>query len=133
MHLQTILNHVERYKSFVFGKASWRTEGSRTFLEVKIEARANGRPVCSGCGKRRPGYDRLPARSFQFVPLWLGVDEVGTGLMTNALNLGSPAGVSLALARKGRVVVWTTVGIALLLHHGFSGRKASRPAPAVEP
>src|SRR5207302_1138498 len=70
---------------------------------------------------------------FQFVPLWLGVDEVGTGLMTNALNLGSPAGVSLALARKGRVVVWTTVGMALLLHHGFSGRKASRPAQAVEP
>lgn len=70
MHLQTILNRVERHKSFVYRQARFRTEGSNTILEVQIEARANGRPVCSGCGKRRPGYDRLPARSFQFVPLW---------------------------------------------------------------
>jgi transposase len=37
---------------------------------VAIEPRANGRPICSGCGKRRPGYDRLPPRRCQFVPLW---------------------------------------------------------------
>src|SRR5207245_115075 len=32
--------------------------------------RANGRPVCSGCGRRRPGYDHLEEREYQFVPLW---------------------------------------------------------------
>jgi transposase len=26
--------------------------------------------VCSGCGKRRPGYDQLPERRFEFVPFW---------------------------------------------------------------
>jgi transposase len=37
---------------------------------VRIEPRANGRPICSKCGKQRPGYDRLAARRFEFVPLW---------------------------------------------------------------
>ncbi len=27
-------------------------------------------PFASGCGKRRPGYDRLPTRTWSFVPLW---------------------------------------------------------------
>jgi transposase len=70
MQLQTILNRVERYKSFVYTKARFRDGATELALEVTIEPRANGRPICSGCGKQRPGYDRLPARSFQFVPLW---------------------------------------------------------------
>jgi transposase len=28
------------------------------------------RPICSGCGIKRPGYDRQPEREFDFVPLW---------------------------------------------------------------
>ena len=40
------------------------------FIEVQIEPRANGRPICSGCGKKRPGYDRTAARRSEFVPLW---------------------------------------------------------------
>ena len=70
MQLQTILNRVQRHKSFIYGRAQFREEDERLALDVTIEARANGRPVCSGCGKERPGYDRLPARRFQFVPLW---------------------------------------------------------------
>ncbi len=52
--------------------------------------------------------------AFQFVPMWLGVDEAGTGLMTTALGLTGATGVALALARKARVAVWTAVGLALL-------------------
>jgi transposase len=70
MQLQTILNRVQRHKSFVYQQARFREDDSGLGLEVIIAARANGRPICSGCGKRRPGYDRLPARSFEFVPLW---------------------------------------------------------------
>ncbi len=33
-------------------------------------ARAGSRPICSGCQRRRPGYDRLPPRRFEYVPLW---------------------------------------------------------------
>ena len=40
------------------------------FLVVDIEPRANGRPVCSCCGARAPGYDRAKEpRLFQFVPI----------------------------------------------------------------
>ena len=39
-------------------------------LEIGIRARENTRAVCSGCGQRRPGYDRLPRRRFEFIPFW---------------------------------------------------------------
>jgi hypothetical protein len=51
--------------------------------------------------------------AFQFVPMWLGVDEAGTGLIAAAIGLNPAAGVSLALARKGRIVLWTAIGLAL--------------------
>jgi transposase len=70
MQLQTILNRVEHHKSFVYGTPRWSDNVLRPTLEVPIRPRANGRPVCSGCGKRRPGYDRLAPRRFEFVPLW---------------------------------------------------------------
>jgi transposase len=69
MHLKTILNQVTHYKSFVFKKVRWLTEGKS--LVVEIRPRANGRPVCSGCGKVRPGYDcSATPRRFEFVPWW---------------------------------------------------------------
>ena len=70
MQLKTILNRVEHFKSFVYGKARWLEDAERPTLEIEIEARKNGRPICSGCGRRRPGYDRLPERRFEHVPLW---------------------------------------------------------------
>jgi transposase len=70
MQLQTILNRVQRHKSFVYRQARFRDGDTGLALEVTIEPRANGQPLCSGCGHKRPGYDRLPARRFQFVPLW---------------------------------------------------------------
>jgi transposase len=39
-------------------------------LRVNLRPRAHTRPVCSGCKRARPGYDTLPARNFEFVPLW---------------------------------------------------------------
>ncbi|HEX9367063.1 MAG TPA: lysylphosphatidylglycerol synthase domain-containing protein [Vicinamibacterales bacterium] len=51
--------------------------------------------------------------AFQFVPMWLGVDEAGTGVVTAALQLGAATGVGLALVRKARVVVWTGLGLGL--------------------
>jgi transposase len=71
MQLQTILNRVEKHKSFVYDKARLvdQAEGPPV-IEVEIRARANGQATCSGCREKRPGYDRLPARRFTFVPLW---------------------------------------------------------------
>lgn len=69
MQLKTILNRVERNKSFVYGKVTWLSRG-RPSIEVEIRPRANSKPFCSGCGKRGPTYDHLHKRHFEFVPLW---------------------------------------------------------------
>jgi transposase len=42
----------------------------RSALEVDVRERSNSRPMCSECGRRGPGYDRLAARRYEFVPLW---------------------------------------------------------------
>jgi len=70
MHLKTILNRVERHKSFVYGKQRLVEEGTELRIELEVRCRANGRPICSGCGQAGPGYDRLPKRRFEYVPLW---------------------------------------------------------------
>jgi transposase len=70
MDLKTILNRVAPQKSFVYGRIAWRADASRLTIEVQIAPRANSRPICSGCHRKRPGYDRLPSREFEFVPLW---------------------------------------------------------------
>ena len=59
---------------------------------------------------------------FQFVPMWLGVDEAGTAAVTNVVGLGSASGISLALVRKTRIVIWTVIGFLLLVRRGLSVR-----------
>lgn len=56
---------------------------------------------------------------FKVVPLRVGVDEAGTGMLTKVLHLGIASGVTLAIIRKARVLCWTSIGIALLLHRGL--------------
>ena len=59
---------------------------------------------------------------FQFVPLWVGVDEAGTGLLVAVLRLAPATGVSLALVRKARILVWTGTGLALAFARGMRAR-----------
>jgi transposase len=70
MLLKTILNRVAPHTSFVYGETTFASVEGRLALEVQVEPRRNSRPICSGCHRKRPGYDRLPPRRFQFVPLW---------------------------------------------------------------
>ena len=53
MQLKTILNFIEPYKSFVYKKARWATPDTKSEIEIRIEPRANGQAICSGCGLRR--------------------------------------------------------------------------------
>jgi hypothetical protein len=62
--------------------------------------------------------NRFITAVFKFVPLRLGVEEAGTALFAGALHLEPAVGVALALVRKGRVVCWTMVGLALLARRG---------------
>ena len=70
MLLQTILNRVEPFKSFTYGKVRLVEDAEQKTIEVEVHARKNSRAICSGCGRPGPGYDRLPERRFEFVPLW---------------------------------------------------------------
>jgi len=70
MQLKTILNRVQRFKSFVYGCVRWVEGATEPTVEVELHSRRNSRPVCCQCGQRRPGYDRLPIRRFEFIPMW---------------------------------------------------------------
>jgi transposase len=70
MRIQTILNRVEKFKSFVYGNACLEEHKSGPALVVQIESRKNSRPFCSGCGRRGRAYDRLERRRFEFIPIW---------------------------------------------------------------
>jgi transposase len=39
-------------------------------IEVLVRPRKGSRALCSGCGVCCAGYDRLPERRFEFIPLW---------------------------------------------------------------
>jgi len=71
MQLKTILNRVHKQPGFVYGKAEFvEVDKGSEVLEVHLEPDERTQPVCSGCGKKGPGYDRLSLRRFEFVPLW---------------------------------------------------------------
>jgi hypothetical protein len=67
---------------------------------------------------------------FKFVPMRVGVDEAGTGLFTKVLKFGTSVGVALAIIRKARVIVWTAIGVAVLVRHGLTVRGMAREAQA---
>ena len=69
MQLKTILNRVQKHRSFVHGPARF-VQGAQLTIEVEVRARANARAECSGCGRPAPRYDMQPTRRFEFVPLW---------------------------------------------------------------
>lgn len=52
---------------------SWcvkRVSGDREKLTAELAPRHRSRARCSGCGKRRPGYDTLSERTWRHVVLW---------------------------------------------------------------
>jgi hypothetical protein len=69
MQVKTILNRIQRHRSFVYGPGRL-VQGRRLALEVEVRPRAHSRAKCSGCGTAVAGFDTLPARRFEFVPLW---------------------------------------------------------------
>jgi hypothetical protein len=74
--------------------------------------------------------NRIINMTFKFVPLRLGVDEGGTGMVSAVLGLTKAVGVTLAIIRKGRDVFWATVGVALMVRRGLSLRSITEEASA---
>jgi transposase len=67
MRLKTILNRCCQFKGFVIGAASFN---EKEHIIVEISPRKGTKAVCGQCGKQAPGYDRLPQRFFEFIPIW---------------------------------------------------------------
>ena len=68
MLLTRLLNACHHFPGFVYHAAHLR-EASQT-IEIRVRPRRGSRPCCSGCGRRCSGYDHLPERRFEFIPIW---------------------------------------------------------------
>ena len=72
MLIKTLLNRMENFKGFVFGRI-WVQEPhpGRPILTVEIRPRKGSRPECPVCGRKRPLYDtNRSAREVEYLPLW---------------------------------------------------------------
>ena len=61
----------------------------------------------------------------------IGVDEAGTAAFAELLAFGTAAGVTLAIVRKARMLVWMTIGVGFLVRRGLSVRRAIAAAGTV--
>jgi transposase len=68
--LKTILNAKENHRFFVYDDIRLVSMGTSHIIEVTISPRKNSKALCSKCGASCSGYDQLPARVFQHVPIY---------------------------------------------------------------
>jgi hypothetical protein len=69
---------------------------------------------------------------FKFIPLRTGIDEAGTGMLSQVLGFTTAIGVTLAIVRKGRDIFWTGIGVLLMVRRGLSLRNLGREQPLVD-
>jgi len=69
MRLKSILNRVYHHSGFVYSGFEVTEQASARLL-VTVMPRRGSKPICSGCNRKGPGYDTLPERYFEFIPLW---------------------------------------------------------------
>jgi uncharacterized membrane protein YbhN (UPF0104 family) len=147
-YFEARLPHVREIEDRIFGFVGRRPERVLPILTLEVIFHAVAVLeiwmvlfFISGSSATRPSLltafvleytNRTITTVFQFVPMWIGVDEAGTSVMTTALHLGPAAGVSLALIRKARLLAWTSIGIGLLLQQGLSVRNTLREAEQLQ-
>src|SRR5580700_2786007 len=68
MELITVLNRCHRFRGFVYQQAHFSAD--KKSIEVAVRPRKGSAAVCSRCHQTAPGYDQLPIRRFEFIPLW---------------------------------------------------------------
>lgn len=70
MLVKTILNNIEKFKSFVYGGDYFEEHRGERRIIIELSARQNSQGECNDCGKRCPTYDTQLARDYEYVPLW---------------------------------------------------------------
>jgi hypothetical protein len=63
---------------------------------------------------------RLVTIVFKFVPFLVGVDEAGANFVAETVGMAAGLGVTLAIIRKGRIVFWALIGVALIIKRGLT-------------
>ena len=66
--LARLLNACHHFPGFVYGAV--RLVEATSTIEVDVRPRRGSKPYCSCCGKAAAGYDLLPTRRFEFIPIW---------------------------------------------------------------
>lgn len=69
---------------------------------------------------------RVISTTFKLIPFSIGVDEAGAQFVTETLALGVGVGITIAIIRKGRILFWALVGVALIAKRGLSLREISQ-------
>jgi len=66
MQIKTILNRIKKQPGFIYDACKWRAAPEMLALEITLRPQSRQLAICSGCGQRRPGYDTLRQRSFEW-------------------------------------------------------------------
>ena len=65
-------------------------------------------------------FNRIVNIVFRAVPMKAGVDEYSTAIVAPAVGFTQAIGVTLALVRKGRMLVWAGIGMLLAVRRGLT-------------
>lgn len=76
--------------------------------------------------------ERLITIAFKFVPLRLGVDQIGSGSVAGVLGLGAPIGITIATVRTARNLTWAAVGVTLLVRMAKKEPAVSSRLPPID-
>jgi transposase len=72
LQVKTLLNALQHFPGFVFQdiRLSRHQDGQPGCLQITVEPHGGIPARCSRCLQPAPGYDRLPQRSWLFIPVW---------------------------------------------------------------
>jgi len=72
LEVKTILNAIQQFVGFVYQdiRLCRDRQGRPRRIEITLAAHGGIGAQCSRCRQPAPGYDRLPQRSWLFIPLW---------------------------------------------------------------
>ena len=68
MLLIRLLNAIHHFPGFVYTGARLLT--ACNMIEVDVRPRRGSKACCSGCHQPASGYDQMPQRGFEFIPIW---------------------------------------------------------------
>jgi transposase len=113
MQLKTILNRVQKFKSFVYKQARLIERGESPELEIEIAERANGRPICDRQCQRPellPGSPLRKALKYAMSrqgSLEVFLSDPDVPIDTNHLERGLRP---IPLGKKNWMFSWTEIG-----------------------